>query len=59
MNLIDFILEAMNTDDDNTEKQSAILARVYQSATPDQQKALDEAFIALCGWSLGSAIKTA
>jgi hypothetical protein len=56
MTLIDWIEKEMMSDDDNREKQSALLERTYRNATMAQREALDDALISLCGWSLGTAL---
>jgi len=52
MHLIAQVFEAIRTDEDNQERQSARLAWEYQHATPDQQEVIDRMWIALCGYSL-------
>jgi hypothetical protein len=47
----------MTTDGDGNEKQAEILKNEYETATVDQQKAIDRVFIALCGWSLKTLIE--
>ena len=54
--LIDRVEEAMSTDDENREKQSAILLRTYEKASPAEQAKIDECFICICGWSLKTLI---
>lgn len=57
--LIDWIASAMGSDDADTSDQSSRLATLYGSATDAEKAVLDNAFICLCGWSLGTAIKRA
>lgn len=52
MNLIDRIAELMASDTESTDKQSAYLERAYREADAAGKEALDEAFTALCGYSL-------
>jgi hypothetical protein len=60
MNLIEYIRRQMNTDDDDDDaRQSAYLRRAYESADPSCRAKLDEAFIALCGWSLATLLAKA
>ena len=54
--LIDDIFDAMASDDSRTVGQSAILEHTYMKGTEEQKQALNEAFIALCGWSLETLI---
>jgi hypothetical protein len=56
-NIIEKVYEAMSTDTDGNSKQAGILENEYQTASVDQQKAIDRAFIALCGWSLKTLIE--
>lgn len=55
-NLIETIRDEMNDDSEDWDDQSDYLRRAYESANPDQRDKLDEAFIALCGWSLTTLI---
>jgi hypothetical protein len=57
MTLIDRIEASMQDDDEDREKQSEYLRDVYEKGGPNIQAALNEAFISLCGWSLGTPIK--
>jgi hypothetical protein len=54
--LIDRVEQAMQTDDEDREKQSGYLADCYNEATTAGKRLIDECFIALCGWSLKSLI---
>ena len=54
MSLIQGIFGHMACD---TEDDSERLVSIYESATPDQQKVLDDAFTCLCGYALSSLIK--
>jgi hypothetical protein len=47
--LINRIVDAIQTDEDS---DSENLKERYLSCTPEEQKAVDRVFIALCGWSL-------
>ena len=55
--LIDKIQEAMLTDDEDREKESAYLEREYTEASEAEKKRIDMCFIALCGWSLETLLK--
>jgi hypothetical protein len=57
MNLIEKIYEAMTTDGDGNDKQAEILEQEYMDATPEEKKAIDRVFIALCGWSLKALLE--
>jgi hypothetical protein len=52
MNIIERIREAMDDDDDNLDKQSAILLRDYDAADAAGKQLLDDALVCICGWSL-------
>lgn len=52
MNIIDFIREEANKDEENTEKQSDILNRAYDEGTDEQKGAIDEALMCICGWTM-------
>lgn len=51
MNVIDFICNEGINDPDANDKQAERLIRIYEEGTDEQKKALDDAFICICGWS--------
>lgn len=53
MTLIERIYEEMLSDD---EDDSDRLKALYEQATPDQKKVLDDALICICGYSLQTLI---
>jgi hypothetical protein len=54
--IADIVVREIATDsDDQTER----LVRDYEAATAIEQKAIDNAFISLCGWSLKTLITRA
>jgi hypothetical protein len=55
-NLIESIVEAIESDDANREKQSARLVALYENSTTEMKAAIDCAFVALCGWSVATLI---
>lgn len=55
-NIIDHILYLMQNDCDDTEKQSDQLEALYEISTDTQKKAIDNAFICICGYSLDTII---
>lgn len=57
MNLFEYFEQEMNTDDVSYEKKSAELKEMYENASLEQSKVLNEVFITLCGWSLGTLIQ--
>lgn len=54
-NLIEGVLTLMNNDEDQT-KQSESLEALYEISTDTQKKAIDNAFICICGYSLDTII---
>jgi hypothetical protein len=54
--LIDRIEHEMLTDDEDREKESAYLEAAYQDASDEAKQAIDNCFIALCGWELQTMI---
>lgn len=50
--LIDRVQDEMESDDEDRQKQSAILLSVYDGADEKTKATIDEVFICLCGWSL-------
>jgi hypothetical protein len=53
-NAIDLISKEMTGDDADRNDQSERLVRVYNQAGPVEKKAIDDALICICGWSLRS-----
>ena len=56
MNLIEIILDEMQTDDENTTKQSWRIIRTYEKASNEQKDLVDDILISLCGWSVPTLI---
>lgn len=56
MSIVSRVQEYMVTDDDD---QSERLLNDYRAASPVEQKAIDDAFICLCGYSLATIIEEA
>lgn len=56
MNLVDTIQEEIRNDDADTTKQSAILEDLYKQASESERRAIDDAIICLCGWSLSTLL---
>lgn len=54
--LRDEILDAINTDGDYKEHYNEKIANTYNQADPHTQKAIDDIFIILTGWSLETLI---
>ncbi len=55
--LIDRVQEAMLSDDEDLEEQSAILRSIYEEQGRAARNKIDEIFICLCGWSLETLLK--
>ena len=51
-NLVDWIEHQMARDDEDRGKQSYRLRVVYEESGPAERKALDDAMICICGYSL-------
>lgn len=56
MTLIDRIQRLMETDSESREKQSIHLHLAYDKADKKGKNAIDDAMIALCGWSMTSLL---
>lgn len=56
MSLVSRIAEAIMSDDDD---QSERLIDTYQQASPEQQQAIDDCLICICGWSIPSLMEQA
>jgi len=57
-NIIEHILYLMQNDNDDTEKQSDNLEALYEISTDTQKKAIDNAMICICGYSLDTIINS-
>ena len=55
-NLIEGILTLMSNDSEDPQKQSDQLEALYEISTDTQKKAIDNAFICICGYSLDTII---
>ena len=55
-NLLEGIQTLMVNDTEDKQKQSEILESLYQIATSTQKKAIDNALICICGYSLDTII---
>lgn len=56
MDLIERIQRAMECDEEDSGKQSRLLADTYNEASSEAKKVADDLFISLCGWSLDTLI---
>ena len=56
MNLIERVRYNMDDDEADTDVQAGYLARAWHEADAAGRESLDEAFIALCGYSLSTLI---
>ena len=55
-NLIEGIFTLMQKDNEDPIKQSDQLEALYEISTDTQKKAIDNAFISICGYSLDTII---
>ena len=55
-NIIEHILYLMQNDTEDSEKQSESLEALYEISTDTQKKAIDNAFICICGYTLDTII---
>jgi hypothetical protein len=55
-NIISGIQELISNDNEDPQKQSDNLESLYQLATSTQKKAIDNAFICICGYTLDTII---
>lgn len=53
-NLVEKVLRMMETDDDNTAKNSQRIIDTYSAADDKSKAMLDDVFISLCGYSLST-----
>lgn len=56
MNIIDQVQNLIETDEENHENQERHLLESYARVDPVCKRAIDTAFIALCGYGLGTLI---
>ena len=57
-NIIEGILTLMQNDGEDPQKQSESLEALYEISTDTQKKAIDNAFICICGYSLDTIINS-
>lgn len=57
-NIIEGIFTLMSKDDEDPQKQSESLEALYEISTDTQKKAIDNAFICICGYSLDTIINS-
>jgi hypothetical protein len=57
-NTIEHILYLMQNDTEDSEKQSESLEALYEISTDTQKKAIDNAFICICGYSLDTILNS-
>lgn len=57
VNILARVEAAMASDTERQDKQSDLIAEIYEQATRDQREVLDQVFAALCGWSLTSILQ--
>lgn len=55
MNLIEYVAQVMDGDEEHSDKQSAYLMELYRKS--QDQHEIDSVFICLCGYSLKSLIE--
>ena len=55
-NLIEGISTLLQNDDEDPQKQSDQLEALYEICTNSQKKAIDNALICICGYSLNTII---
>lgn len=56
-NILERILGLMQSDDDNTKRQSTRLKNLYENADKDGKELLDNALLCICGYTLKTLIK--
>jgi len=57
VNILERVAELMQSDDDNTEKNSDRIVGHYKRADRETREVIDHVFICLCGYSLDSILK--
>lgn len=57
-NIIEGISTLMQNDDEDPIKQSDSLEALYEISTDTQKKAIDNAFICICGYTLDTIINS-
>lgn len=59
MNILELILNEMITDDEDSKHQSDMLVEHYNKLDEPYQRAIDDALICVCGWSMETLIEKA
>lgn len=56
MNLVEKIIVEAQTDTDDSDYQSDLIIELFEKASLDERKALNELLICICGWEFKSLI---
>ncbi|MGI2027782.1 hypothetical protein [Endozoicomonas acroporae] len=54
MNLIEIIAAGANDELEDSEHQSELLTEIYENASEQEQKKIDEVLVCICGWQFSS-----
>lgn len=54
MNLIELIAAGANDELEDSEHQSELLTEIYENASEQEQKKIDEVLVCICGWQFSS-----
>ena len=57
-NIIEWVSHLMSIDDEDPTKQSEQLEALYEISTDAQKKAIDNAMICICGYTLDTIINS-
>lgn len=57
MNIIEIIINEIQSDSCDTEKEADYLKNYYEQATKPQREAINRTLIALCGWSFETLLE--
>lgn len=56
MNLIDYVANTLDEDDEDRDYQSELLRQEFNRASRESKEAIDRIFVCLCGYRLSSFI---
>lgn len=54
MNIIELIAAGANDELEDSEHQSELLTEIYENASEQEQKKIDEVLVCICGWQFSS-----
>ena len=54
MDLIEMIVSEAQEDMDDSGRQSRLISELFENASPEERKAMNELLVCICGWQFES-----